>query len=59
VLRACKKLLDAKGIALAASFCGEWLMGQEMAGFQMCVAKMDDELLGYWNAPCTTPALTK
>lgn len=59
VLRACKKCLDAKGIALAASFCGEWLTVQEMAGFQMCVAKMDDELLGYWNAPCTTPALTK
>ena len=59
VLRGCKKYLDAQGISLAASYCGEWLTVQEMAGFQMCVAKMDDELLGYWKAPCATPALTK
>lgn len=59
VLRGCKKVLDAQGVTLAASYCGEWLTVQEMAGFQMFVAKMDDELLGYWNAPCTTPALTK
>ncbi len=59
VLRACKKCLDGKGITLAASFCGEWLTVQEMAGFQMCVAKMDDELLSCWNAPCVTPAFTR
>jgi dihydroxyacetone kinase len=29
-----------------------------MAGFQMSVTKLDDELLAYWKAPCTTPALT-
>ena len=59
VLRACKRHLDSLGITLVASHCGEWLTVQEMAGFQMFVAKMDDELLGYWNAPCATPALTK
>jgi len=58
VLRACKQILEARGLTLAASFCGEWLTVQEMAGFQMCVAKMDDELLRYWQAPCQTPALT-
>jgi phosphoenolpyruvate---glycerone phosphotransferase subunit DhaK len=58
VLRGCKKYLDARGIALAAVHCGEWLTVQEMAGFQMCVAKMDDELLSCWKAPCTTPAFT-
>ncbi len=58
VLRACKKILDARGISLAATHCGEWLTVQEMAGFQMFVAHMDDELLQYWNAPCRTPALT-
>jgi len=58
VLRACKKFLDAKGISLAAAQCGEFLTVQEMAGFQMCAAKMDDELLRYWKAPCNTPALT-
>ncbi len=58
VLRACKKYLDAQGIELAASKCAEILTVQEMAGFQMCAAKMDDELLKYWKASCVTPALT-
>jgi len=58
VLRGCKKYLDTQGIQLAASYCGEWLTVQEMAGFQMFAAKMDDELLEYYNAPCHTPALT-
>ena len=58
VLRGCKKYLDTQGISIAAAHCGEWLTVQEMAGFQMFAAKMDDELLGYYNAPCQTPALT-
>ena len=58
VLRACKRLLDARGISLAVAHCDELLTVQEMAGFQMFVAKMDDELLYYWNRPCHTPALT-
>ncbi|MCX6906691.1 MAG: glycerol kinase, partial [Verrucomicrobia bacterium] len=31
---------------------------QEMGGFQMFVAKMDDEMLKYWDAACDTPYLT-
>jgi dihydroxyacetone kinase-like protein len=58
VLRGCKKYLDAKGISIAAARCGEFLTVQEMAGFQMCAAKLDDEMLACWNAPCNTPALT-
>ena len=58
VLRACRAFLDARGIRIAAARCGEFLTVQEMAGFQLFVARMDDELLGYWNAPCRTPALT-
>ena len=58
ILRGCKKYLDTQGIEIAASHCGEWLTVQEMAGFQMFVAKMDDELLAYYQAPCHTPALT-
>jgi phosphoenolpyruvate---glycerone phosphotransferase subunit DhaK len=58
VLRACKKILDSKGISLSVSRCGEFLTVQEMAGFQMFAAQMDDELLKYWNAPCNTPSLT-
>ena len=58
VLSGCKKYLDQLGISLAATHVGEWLTVQEMAGFQMCVAKMDDELLEYYQAPCATPAWT-
>jgi dihydroxyacetone kinase-like protein len=58
VLRGCKKYLDAQGIEIAAAKCAEILTVQEMAGFQMCVAKLDDELLKCWKAPCVTPALT-
>lgn len=58
VVRACKRLLEARGISLAAARCGEFLTVQEMAGFQMFAAKMDDELLHYWNAPAHTPSLT-
>jgi dihydroxyacetone kinase-like protein len=58
LLRGCKKLLDARGISLAVARCGEYLTVQEMAGFQMFAAKLDDELLAYWKASCNTPALT-
>jgi dihydroxyacetone kinase-like protein len=34
---------------------GEFLTVQEMAGFQMCIARMDKELLALWDAPCDTP----
>jgi dihydroxyacetone kinase-like protein len=58
VLRAVKNLLDAKGIVLARSLAGEFLTVQEMGGFQMCVAKLDDELIELYDAPCDTPGLT-
>jgi dihydroxyacetone kinase-like protein len=43
---------------VARALVGEYLTVQEMAGFQMFVAKMDDELLRLWDAPCDTPYLT-
>ena len=58
VLRAVKILLEAKGIELVRSMVGEFLTVQEMGGFQMCVAKMDDELIELFDAPCDTPAFT-
>ena len=55
VLRGAKKYLDEKGIKLAAARVAEFLTVQEMAGFQMFVAQMDDELLDLWRAPCHSP----
>jgi phosphoenolpyruvate---glycerone phosphotransferase subunit DhaK len=57
VLRKCKLALEAKGIKLVRSLAGEFLTVQEMGGFQMCLARMDSELLALWDAPCNTPAL--
>jgi dihydroxyacetone kinase-like protein len=58
VLRAVKKLLETQGIELARSMVGEFLTVQEMGGFQMCVAKLDDELIELLDAPCDTPSWT-
>ena len=57
VLRRVRQVLDERNITLARSIVGEYLTVQEMGGFQMFVARMDDELLGLWDAPCNTPAL--
>ena len=48
-----------KNIEIVANFVGELLTVQEQGGFQMFMARMDDELLHYWNAPCNTPYLKK
>ena len=58
VFRQVKSFLADQGIEIARSLVGEYLTVQEMAGFQMVVAKMDDELLRWWDAPCDTPYLT-
>ena len=58
VYRRVKSYLADKGIEVARSMVGEYLTVQEMAGFQMMVAKLDDELIQLWDAPCDTPYLT-
>lgn len=55
VYRAAVARLKGKGIEVVANHVGELLTVQEQAGFQMFLARMDDELLHYWNAPCNTP----
>ena len=58
VLRGVKKVLDSKQITIATSKVGEFLTVQEMAGFQMFIARMDDELLELWNQPANSPYMT-
>lgn len=58
VFRKVKALMAERGIEIARVLIDEILTVQEMAGFQMFVAKMDDELLELWDAPCDTPYLT-
>lgn len=56
VARAVKHILDAKGMELAICKTGEMLTVQETAGFQLIVAKVDDEIIDLWNDSCKTPA---
>ena len=58
IFRAVKRVLADKGIEVARAHVGEYLTVQEMAGFQMHVAKVDDELIELLDAPCDTPFLT-
>jgi len=58
VFRSVKKMLAGKKIDVARSLVGEYITTQEQAGFQMFIARMDDELLRLWDAPCDTPYLT-
>ena len=55
VYRQCHKILATKNIEVAASLVGEYLTVQEMCGFQLCIARMDEEMIKYWHAPCKTP----
>ena len=59
IYRRCVEYLREKNIEIAANYVGELLTVQEQAGFQMFMARMDDELLHYWNAPCNTPYMKK
>ncbi|MEF2655591.1 MAG: dihydroxyacetone kinase subunit DhaK [Eggerthellaceae bacterium] len=59
VYRAAAKELEAQNIEVVANWVGEILTVQEQAGFQMFMARMDDELVRLWNAPCNTPYLKK
>lgn len=58
VFRRARQVLADMGVQVARSLVGEFLTVQEMAGFQAFIAKMDDELLELWDAPCDTPYLT-
>ena len=55
VFRKAYKVLESKGIRVAYSRCEEMLTVQEAAGFQMILAPVDAEQLGYFHAPSDAP----
>lgn len=59
VFRKVYKYLEEKGIKVVANVVGEVLTVQEQAGFQLMIARMDDEMLHLWNQPCNTPYFKK
>lgn len=53
------EFLNAKGIEVVGNMVGEILTVQESAGFQLNIAKWDDEFVRLWNTPAHTPAYSK
>ena len=55
VFRKAHQVLTERGITVAVSRCEEILTVQEAAGFQMFLAKLDDETQKYLEAPSNAP----
>ena len=53
------EFLNAKGVEVVGNMVGEILTVQEAAGFQLNIAKWDEEIIRLWNTPCHTPAYSK
>ncbi|MCP8896164.1 dihydroxyacetone kinase subunit DhaK [Shinella daejeonensis] len=57
VFRRVKQRLDALGVAIHASWVGEYATSLEMAGASVTLMKLDDTLQALLDHPCRTPAL--
>jgi dihydroxyacetone kinase-like protein len=55
----CVHYLEGLGIKVVANMVGELLTVQEQAGFQLNIAKWDDEFIRLWNTPARTYAFWK
>ena len=51
--------LKAQGVEVVGNMVGEILTVQEAGGFQMNLAKWDDEIEALWNTPAHTPVFFK
>jgi dihydroxyacetone kinase-like protein len=49
------QILTERGIKIARSKVGEFITTQEQGGLQLMIARMDSELLHFWDAPCDAP----
>lgn len=57
VYRAVNMLLMGQGVLVAASAVGELVTVLDAAGLQVCMARMNEELLKLWQSACNTPYL--
>ena len=55
VFRRVHQLLKEKGIRLVRAKVGEFITTQEQGGFQLLIARMDPELIDFWDAPSDAP----
>lgn len=59
IFRRVAQLLKGKQVGLARGSIGEFITTQEQAGFQMTIARMDEQLLKLWDAPADAPYFAK
>ena len=50
-------LLEGAGITVARSLVGNYMTSLDMAGCSVTLLRVDDELVGLWDAPVDTPGL--
>ncbi|NMH96361.1 dihydroxyacetone kinase subunit DhaK [Pseudonocardia acidicola] len=50
-------ILDKAGVRVARSLVGPYITSLDMAGCSVTLLRVDDDLLGLWDAPVRTPAL--
>jgi phosphoenolpyruvate---glycerone phosphotransferase subunit DhaK len=51
------KFLEGRGITIERNLIGDYITSLEMAGCSITLLKLDDELVGLWDAPVDTPGL--
>jgi len=54
---AARRVLADSGVDIVRSLVGNYVTSLDMAGCSLTLARMDEELLRYWDAPVRTPAL--
>ncbi|HEU4756252.1 MAG TPA: dihydroxyacetone kinase subunit DhaK [Agromyces sp.] len=55
--RRAAEVLAERGIRIERSLVGNFITSLEMQGFSLTLLKLDDEMLGLWDAPVHTAAL--
>jgi dihydroxyacetone kinase-like protein len=50
-------VLDGRGIEIGRSLVGSYVTSLDMAGASITLLTLDDDLIGWWDAPVQTPAL--
>ena len=51
------KLADARGLKIERNLIGNYITSLEMHGCSITLLKLDDEMIGCWDAPVDTPGL--
>ena len=59
VLRKAKELLTERGIKIHDVAIGSFVTCQEMAGLSLSITRLDEELKGLWDMPCSSVCYTK